>query len=812
MDHPTTPVSNPARISRWAWLLFPLLALAFAAVTTAIRARRIDYVSDFAGGPASAAPWQPRMVVPGQHNESFEWMDQTRQMFMNREWRVRYIDYENALGGREVYAASPYRWWLGFLALCRHWVARAHLGPSIEWAAMYADPLLLLLAFGLATVVFVARRFGFLAAGLASVALATLFPFASGFTPGVPDDNGLAQACIIWSVLPILAGAGAQGPGSSGSARRWLLAGGITGGVGLWISVSRELPILLGIGLGALLAAGISRRAARAGAAAGGAALPWRVWGLAGGVTCLAAYLLEFFPSHMGNWEFRAVHPIFGLAWLGGAELLARATTLIAAGRSPVTFRGVAGWAFGAAAFLALPAAMGIGHNFALLSIELPTMRLSLLPGGAAAPNLWAWLLQNGFTAQVWATLLPLLIVIPSGILLLPRMAPAALRVPVALALGPVVVAVALAVRQINWWNGADAALLVLLVSAAGALRAAPRPRLAAWLSAVFAAAILLPGVFQLWPPGAGTSNAITETEVVGLVERDLAYSLAKRVGSAGAVVLAPPNVTATLYYYSGLKGLATFGWEDRDGFQAAVRIVSSTTPEEAQELIGLHGVTHIIIPSWDPFMDAYAQIGEGQVAGTFLERLHQWNLPWLRPVTYLVPVIPGFEGQTVTILEVVDEQDDATALGRTAVYLVDIGRLDLAQKAGEALRRFPADLGALVARAQVEVACGEGDDFAKSADLLVRRIATGADRDLQWDQRVGLAIVLVQAHRLDLALPRLKACLAEIDEEKLRATSTILLYRLQVLRKALKLEISDPALRSLSLDLLPPDLRSRVE
>jgi hypothetical protein len=32
------------------------------------------------------------------------------------------------------------------------------------------------------------------------------------------------------------------------------------------------------------------------------------------------------------------------------------------------------------------------------------------------------------------------------------------------------------------------------------------------------------------------------------------------------------------------------------------------------------------------------------------------------------------------------------------------------------------------------------------------------------------------------------------------------------VLRKALNLEISDPALRALSLELLPPDLRSRIE
>ena len=77
--------------------------------------------------------------------------------------------------------------------------------------------------------------------------------------------------------------------------------------------------------------------------------------------------------------------------------------------------------------------------------------------------------------------------------------------------------------------------------------------------------------------------------------------------------------------------------------------------------------------------------------------------------------------------------------------------------------------------------------------DLIVRRIAGGADNDLQWDQKIGLAVLLVQAHRVDLARPRLVQALAEIDDEKLRSLSTVLLYRLQVLRKALDLDISDP-------------------
>ena len=168
--------------------------------------------------------------------------------------------------------------------------------------------------------------------------------------------------------------------------------------------------------------------------------------------------------------------------------------------------------------------------------------------------------------------------------------------------------------------------------------------------------------------------------------------------------------------------------------------------------------------------------------------------------------------GQAVIVLEVVEDQDDAVALSRIAVYLADMGQTDLAMKAGNALRRFPADLGALIARAQVETACGENDQFAETVGLLLRRLSGAEDRDLQWDQRVGLAVVLAQAHHLDLAIPQLRRCIAELDDAKLRSLSTVLLYRFHILRRALKLEIPDPSLRALSLDLLPADLRDQVD
>jgi hypothetical protein len=800
-------VSNPTWISRRAWLAIPLVALGFLVATTARRVLRIEHMED-AGSPAPAAsaapkaPWQPRLVIPGHHNESYEWLDQTYQMFSKREWRVRSVDYENAPGGHEVLSASPYRWWLGLVAYLHSGFTPVPLRPSVEWAAIYADPILLML-FGVITTLFVAWRYGAFAAALLSAAAAALFPFAAEFLPGIPDDNGMALVLQVWSILALLAGAASAEPGRRS---RWFAAAGILGGIGLWVSVPRELPILIGLGLAGIVAARLARGSTEV--------LPWRSWSQAGGATCLLAYVIEFFPSHMASWELRVIHPLFGIAWLGGGEIVARATELLQQGTKKAGWRAGSVWILSVAALASVPVALWIGKNLGFLSLDLPSMRLSLLPNGAAAPNLWAWLLQNGFTGPVWATLLPLLVLVPSlTLLFLPRLVPAALRIPVALALGPVLVAVLFGVRQISWWNQVDAAVLSLLVATAAASAALPRPRLVAGLAASCAALFLIPGAVQLWPAAKpDLSDGLSETEVVGLVERDMASWLAKHAGPAGAVVLAPPNATATLYYYGGMRGLASFGWDNSDGFQAAVRIVSANTPEEAQELIGIHGVTHIIIPVWDPFMDAYAQIGEGTVEGTFLARLHQWNLPpWLKPVPYLLPTIGGFEGQSVVILEVVDEQDDATSASRLVQYFIDMGQLDLAVKAGVRLRRFPADLGALLARTQLERATSDGGEYSDTVNLLIKRIALGADGTLPWDQRVNLSIVLAQTRHLDLARPRLRQCLDEADPDKLRSLSTNSLYRMQVLGKAFTMDFKDPAMAVEAANLLPEDLRGRI-
>jgi hypothetical protein len=281
-------------------------------------------------------------------------------------------------------------------------------------------------------------------------------------------------------------------------------------------------------------------------------------------------------------------------------------------------------------------------------------------------------------------------------------------------------------------------------------------------------------------------------------------------------VVFAPPHQTLTLGFYGGLRGIGTFSPDNTAGFGTALMIAGAKTMEEAQGLIQNREIRYIVIPSWDPFFDEF---GRRYLAAKFSNRrsllvdaLRHWNLPlWLRPVAYPMPVIPGFEKQSVLVFEVVEEQKPAAAISRLAEYLVEMGDLDQATALNETLRRFPGDVGALAARAQIQGAQVDAAGLGQTLDSLLPRLTGGADRYLAWDRRVSLAIVLARGGRVDLAREQTRRCLAELNKQKLRSLSTGSLYGLLVLSQSFGLTITDPELHKLALDLLPGEMRTSL-
>jgi len=793
-------------------------ALGFVCWSDVQRARQVAYISGIDAESAVVDPKSPTgyangkrwLIVPEHNNASYQWIAETQQMLARGDWRVRRTDSANAPFGHEVRASSLYRWWLTLIAQCDHAWSGRPLGLSVEHTALWADPAMHVLLL-LGTALFAARCFGRGTAALLALGLATLYPAASAFLPGVPDNHGLAQACALWSILPLLAGiARGAADRSRAAVARWFFLGGVVGGGGLWNNVTNELPVLFGIALGGLLAAWIAPRDAPASKGESTInPLPWREWALGGGAVCLTSYLVEYFSSQM-DLHLQVNHPLHGIAWLGVGELLALVSTWRSSGGLAWTRRTVTALVLAVLALAALPIAIAVTHAGAPFAGDPMSARLTHLPNGPLARNFAVWLVRDGFNVPVLATSLPVLLLIPAAWPLFLRSIGGLRRAAIAIALGPVLVSFGAACSHLRWWSTFDVTLLALLVANVAVLPSLPS---AVRRSAQAIGGIALAcGLLALIPSRHGSErDAFTKFEVQGLIERALAHWIADRAGPAGAVVLSPPDQTPSLTFYGGFRGLGTPNWENRDGVAATLRIVTATTSDEAQALLAERGVTHLVLPSWDTELDEFVRWTLARPEDSLLNALHKWALPpWLRPVPYPVPKVAGFDNQSVTVLEVTDNTDRATALCWLTEAALESQQAELAAAASKALQVYPANLSALVARASVEKARGDETTFAKIFGSIESSVKAGLDRRLRWDRRVSLAVILAEGERPELARAQVARCIREVDAAKLRSLTTGSLYRLQVLAKAYALPIPDQSQRSLALSLLPPELRAR--
>lgn len=794
--------------------------------------RRIQYLSALPGraelsdrlDPASPTGYthaQRELILPARQEDSFHWIAQTQQMLGRNEWRVREVGYDNAPLGRAVSATSPYRWWLGLIALADHLVSRDPPGLGVERAAVLAEPLLhgllLVAATGL-----VAWRFGVVAAVLFSLALAATFPLAANFHPGLPGEHGLARACALGSVLLLVVGVrkltgfirDAQARADGRQFTPWFSAAGMLGGVGIWVSTSTLVPVLAGVLIGALLSGWLIRRqATTAGVAAFVTA--WRTWGIAGGLTTLLAFLIEYAPAHLLSWRLESVHPLYAVSWVGGVELVCCGARGMQRARPTSRIREAAIAVVAVLALACVPVAMAWTESRGFLTPDLLTSWLSNGLDATVAKDVLAWLHQDGFSARVWATALPLGVLLVAAWALVRRATPLEMRAMVALTLGPLAVAVGFACFRLTWWSTCDVLVLPLLAALA-ANAASVENRTVRWACACATLAFVIPGVVQLVPrPGSRAGQILASAEAELLIERDLAHWLAKRSGETGAVVYAPPRVTTSLWFYGGLRGIGTLSPDNRIGLGATVMIAGVTTMSEAQVLLEGREVRYLIVPSWDPFFDEYAQLylakNFNRWESVLIPSLRQWKLPpWLRPLPYQIPKIGGFENQRVLIFELVEEQNPALATSRLAEYLIEMGELEQAAAMGGDLRKYPWDIGALAARAQIEVTRGDTTALTQTLESLQRRLSGNADRFLPWDRRVSVSIVLARVKQFEAARQQVERCLDQCDAAKLRLLTTGSLYNFLVLCQAFDLQFKDAGLREIAIGLLPSGLRDR--
>ena len=797
---PTFRMTLPAPFTKALVWTLPALVLLSIAFTHRRALERVEHISaqqaerlllvPAAESPSGYVGERRRLVVPGHTVESFEWIMQAEQILHDGSWRLRAVDYDNAPTGRPVESTSAHRWWLAGLAKVLQ--GERSTGAAVERAALWSPAvqhgLLVVSAVGL-----LAWQWGAGSAAVAALLLGFTLPVFGAFYPGAPSERGLALVFTIWAVVPFLAALRT----AAKSPRALLALAGLGGALLIWASLHRGVPLIAGLAL-----AGWWAQRRRPQESATESAFSWWTWAATGGGALVALYALEYLPDAV-DWKAQRLHqahPLYAIAW-GGLALLATATRPGGTRTKGRIGCGAVGALLAAAPLAVMRATGQDGFLSAGTSAEI----LAFIPGLPAAISLPLWLKEEGGGLAFWSLALPLALLASALARVVRGDADAAERAVIRGGLVLVALAAGLGLAQLTWWSTASALIAIVAAATLPAL-AAGRARL---VFAGMLALAILPGVALIGQKPV----ALTTAEAQNLAERDLAHWLSTRTDEYHTVVLAPPALTPALTFYGGLGGLGSPYRENEAGFVAAVRIASATSPDEAFALATQRELSHIVMPSWDSFLDDYAALGAVQVEHTMVAMLHNWLPPrWLRPVHHALPKWGEHPPLSAMIFEVVETQDNATALSRLGEYFIETGQMRFADAIAVTLRQsFPSDLSGLIAQAQIAVASSNRPLFMQVLKTILPYVEEGRDGDLLWDRRVNLANLLMLGQQEELAREQVEYCMDEVDDVLLRSASAPSLFRFMILCRSINEPFPSPALEQAARMHLPPELRAKL-
>ena len=637
---------------------------------------------------------EEHLVLPNSSVDARWWVVHTKKMLRDGTWRVRGTTLDNAPDGREVHWSSFLMWVLALLAWVRSWGT----GDPAEWfvadAAVAAGPLLMVLLFG--ALWWTARKgFGWLPATFYLLILLTTQGVVRTFELGEADHHGLVLAFASASALCLIAGGAGFARRTDTKAPRWFAASGLTGAAALWVSASTALPILAGLGAGGLLTGWFFARGKEP------SLRPdlWFIWGVAGCLGSLAFYLLEYFPRQMG-WRLEVNHPLYAFAWLGGSWLLCRLLEGRREGRLP--FRKPGDWVKVVLCVVAVAAPVAViilagDRVFWVSDTFLLALHKEYISEFQSIAGILRWKGQEQ-NALVWIILYFWIWMILAGAaaLWVFGKGDGLFRRALLLLLPATAIMQALAFVQVRWSSAAFAlwALWGLLAVAAVCRLPAGSP----WLTRGLAFVAAVPWIaFLLGPlPAAAFATKAERTcldaplgEDVGgnLLVRDVTHRLLQASPGQVPTVLSGPNTSTEMVYHGGVRVLGTLYWENMPGLKKAAEMFAATTEEETKRLLTKAGVTHIVVPSWSNFGEAYANLlaqaqGKEHADPSYLDTvLKTEEFPvWLRPFAYPIPTATGIDVQSVRVVAFIPAQNEFEAHFYRGIYHFESGQPDKAR------------------------------------------------------------------------------------------------------------------------------------
>ncbi|GAB5559205.1 MAG: hypothetical protein SynsKO_08520 [Synoicihabitans sp.] len=798
-------MSSPSAKSNLLWALVPLIVAGLLYWFNASAAERVSAVSalfsDRLVDPALIAGAEVNIevrrsqIVPGHNLESMELMLQAEQLREQETWRLTKVEYDNAPNGRGVETPSAPRWWLALMSSREN--EAENVSKQVADAALKSDPLLhvilLVLFYGL-----VAWQWGLFPAAMGTLVIGLYYPLVGSFHPGAPAAAGLATAAVglLWIGFVF----GLKNVLERKAGQAWWIVSAIAGATTIWVSPNRGFLLVAALFLAGLLVIWRQRNEADT------RPLPWWSWGVAGAGAILAFWGIDYAPREAAwaNGRLHQIHPLYALSWLG------------LAGVGATLSRGLnkkSDWAkvtLGALAGLAIVGYMIVTKDEGMLAVGLGADLIVHLPDVVSSSTFAEWVNANSSGAAAAGTILPLGLMVWAVWLGLQKSTTSASRTLLLAMLLPLIVSVALGFSNLSWWGTVGVGLAIL----AGTLAT----EFAILRSRLVLLGLLLLGVGIAWGhliPLAreAASPEPTASDVRSLAERDLAHWLSLRGDEFRSVVLSPPDVTPALYYYGGVRGLGSPYAENGDGFIAAVRIASASSPDESLALATQRELAHIVIPSWDGFLDEYARLGAAQPEHSMMAMLHNWLAPrWMRAVDHSLPDDDLFDDMSTTIFSVTETQDNASALSRLGEYFAETKQPQFATAIAVTLQKsFPSDLSGLVAQAHIAVSQGNLTVFNEALQSIRQNVEDERDGDLEFDRRVSLANILMLGREAELARDQVLYCMDEVDAYLLKTVSTANLYRFVLLADSLQEPFPEPELGAFARALLPAEMADDI-
>lgn len=602
--------ATPSRPRRNSWM-FSAAGLLLLAILIAILTVHTDRSArDFDARVINAAPGliAPRFFLD---HDAYAWLVHARDLMKSGDWRIRHTYMDNTPFGRPMHWSHLLIWGIQGLTTL---FMRANAWPiarALDLAGVWIMPAFQFLLLSLACVLFL-RKLGWGAAGLFALLCLSLEPLSSVFHPLKPDHHGLQAFSVFLSFFCLAAGGmgWVQTAGkphtrpppdafvpltasSPADARRWFAAAGIFGAVSLWLGGTVWI-FSLAITVAAALCA---MPAARVRPAPQTSYVPglWRIWAGAGAAAAVFFHLLEYAPHHF-SMRLEVNHPLYALCWLGTAECM-----VFVARSASWRFwqnRPARDWALmvpGLLAALALPAAILLGPAAWHVLRNPATYHWNdrviaeFTPGLLVAARNWRNFLPGAF-GLLPAVLVALAISNPSDDDARPvRRAFAAFTILFGL----------LFLRQLRWLP-----FLVLPLAGWTVLwlnQRLTRPGIRSTLALALCGVLLLNGAWAManrFKTEARIARGILPPEAWGkaLASKHTALRTGIAAGTTAWRMIGTPDDAPCLYYFAGIPSVASFYWENLDGWLTELDFYCDRPGGRvAEAIVRERGLTHAL-------------------------------------------------------------------------------------------------------------------------------------------------------------------------------------------------------------------------